>query len=99
MNQEDYNKEVNDKLKEMKDAYRTVFTGPAGWLVFCDLIKEMDFWRPSAFPNDSITTAYNDGKRLMALHIIQRLKESGVIKNEMDLLKPIFMPNIGQPKS
>jgi hypothetical protein len=91
MKQETFNKEVDDSLKDMKDAYRTVFRGPAGWLVFKDLIKEMNFWSPAAVPNDTITTAYNDGKRLMALHIIKRLKDSGVIKDEDDLLKPMFL--------
>jgi len=99
MEAKEFNKKSQDKEKSRNDAYRTVFTGPGGWIVFEDLLNEMEFWKASTFVGDARMAAFNDGKKAAILHIMERLVEAGVMKSKEDLLKPIFLPNVGQPIS
>jgi hypothetical protein len=70
-------------------AYKRVFESPEGEIVLRDLITEGGLLSVSHVSGDSHDTAFNDGKRALALHIFQRLRWS-----EPELVK-IASENIG----
>lgn len=90
MNQDELNKKLNDEHQSRRDAYKTVFSGPAGWRVFKDLLVNMEFWETDGNISDS-ARAYGDGKKAVINHIVNRLVEAEVVKSKEDLLKPIFI--------
>jgi hypothetical protein len=58
-------------------AYRELFENhPAGRMVLTDLLREGGVLSISFQPGDPHATAFNDGKRAMALHVMERLRWS-----------------------
>lgn len=60
---------IAPRIVKRNRAYRTVFTGPAGEFVRDDLFRLGCIGRPSYVENDAMKTAFNEGKRFMALHV------------------------------
>lgn len=54
-------------------AYRAVFDTPAGREVLADILTRGNLVETSFVPGDQHTTAFNEGKRRLALEIIERL--------------------------
>ena len=57
-------------------AYSRAFGSPEGQLVLRDLLREGGMLSVSHVEGDAHSTAFNDGKRALALHIVQRLRWS-----------------------
>lgn len=66
---------------ELGAAYRRVFDGPDGKLVLADILKRGRLLSVSVEPGDALTTGLNDGRRALALEIVQLLRWT-----ELDLL-------------
>jgi hypothetical protein len=54
--------------------YREVFSGPGGEQVLNDLLREAGVLSVSAVAGDPGMTHFNDGKRAIGLHIIERMR-------------------------
>jgi hypothetical protein len=57
-------------------AYRDLFKLPEGRLVLADLLREGGLLACSHAPGDSHETAFAEGKRALALHLVQQLRWS-----------------------
>ena len=57
------------RLLQRNQRYRLVFAGSAGAAVRDDLFRLGHIGRPTYVPGDPTATAFNEGKRFMALHI------------------------------
>ncbi len=56
-------------LLQRNQRYRLVFAGAAGAAVRDDLFRLGHVGRPTYVPGDPQATAFNEGKRFMALHV------------------------------
>jgi|GEM_PF-2729233 hypothetical protein len=61
---------------ELANAYQTVFDSPEGSRVLRDLLTAGGLLSTSVVEGDAQLTAYNEGKRALALHILHRLRWS-----------------------
>jgi hypothetical protein len=57
------------RLLQRNRRYRLVFAGEAGAAVCDDLFRLGHVGRPTYVPGDPTATAFNEGKRFMALHV------------------------------
>lgn len=57
------------RLLQRTQRYRLVFAGAAGAAVRDDLFRLGHIGRPTYVPGDPTATAFNEGKRFMALHL------------------------------
>lgn len=57
------------RLRQRSQRYRLVFGGSAGSAVRDDLFRLGHVGRPTYVPGDPSATAFNEGKRFMALHV------------------------------
>lgn len=57
------------RLRPRRQRYRLVFAGSAGAFVRDDLFRLGHVGRPTYVPGDPAATAFNEGKRFMALHV------------------------------
>jgi len=60
---------LHARLLQRNRRYRLVFAGGAGAAVRDDLFRLGHVGRPTYVPGDPTATAFNEGKRFMALHI------------------------------
>lgn len=60
---------LRDRLLRRNTNYRIVFAGTIGEAVRDDLFRLGHVGRPTYVPGDPVATAFNEGKRFMALHI------------------------------
>lgn len=60
---------LRDRLVHRNQRYRVVFAGALGAAVRDDLFRLGHVGRPTYVPGDPVATAFNEGKRFMALHI------------------------------
>jgi hypothetical protein len=60
---------LHARLRQRNQRYRLVFAGSAGAFVRDDLFRLGHVGRPTYVPGDPAATAFNEGKRFMALHI------------------------------
>lgn len=65
---------VQDKRKELAHAYATTFNSPGGKIVLQDLLRKAGLLEVAHEPGDAHTTAWRDGRRSMALEIIEALR-------------------------
>ena len=56
--------------------YQTVFSGPVGQMVLADIMTRAGMVGTSFVAGDPHATAFNEGKRRLALEIIERLNVS-----------------------
>jgi hypothetical protein len=61
--------QLRDRILHRNQRYRAVFEGPLGRLVRDDLFRLGHIGRPTYVPGDPAATAFNEGKRFMALHV------------------------------
>jgi hypothetical protein len=61
---------------EMANAYQAVFDGPQGQRVLRDILHAGGVLNVAYTEGDSGGTHFNDGKRALALHILDRLRWS-----------------------
>lgn len=54
-------------------AYQNTFRGKDGDIVLYDLMKAGHFIKPTTVENDPVTSAVNEGKRELLLHILNAL--------------------------
>lgn len=66
---------VRVKMK-LASAYQAVYASPDGALVIADILREAGILSVAHVEGDPGTSAFNDGKRAMALHVVQRLRWS-----------------------
>jgi hypothetical protein len=62
-------RDIGARLRQRNQRYRLVFAGAAGAFVRDDLFRIGHVGRPTYVPGDPAATAFNEGKRFMALHI------------------------------
>lgn len=82
-------------------AYQNTFTGKDGEIVLYDLMKAGHFIKPTTVENDPVTSAVNEGKRELVLHILaavftdeERLKQAKKqISTGMDFEKEFNFEN------
>ncbi len=67
--------------RRLAHAYRDCFEAPAGRLVLADLLRQSGILEVSHAPGDAYETAYREGRRSMALELLNRLRWT-----EMELL-------------
>ena len=60
---------LRERILKRNQRYRLVFAGPVGAQVRDDLFRLCHAGRPTYVPGDPVATAFNEGKRFMALHI------------------------------
>lgn len=60
----------NTRLLRRRAAYREVFTGEHGDVVFADLFDFCGARKPSFVPGSADETAFNEGKRRVMLRIL-----------------------------
>ena len=60
---------LHARLLQRNQRYRLVFAGSAGAAVRDDLFRLGHIGRPTYVPGDPMATAFNEGKRFMALHV------------------------------
>lgn len=63
------------RLEMLRSQYRTVFEGDAGEAVLRDLYEFCGLFMQAHVPGDPFHTAFNDGKRRVALRINAMLSE------------------------
>lgn len=68
-------------MLRVRRAYR-IFDTPEGRMVLGDLFNAAGMLSPATVEGDPYLTHFNDGKRALALHILERLRWS-----EMELLR------------
>lgn len=59
-------------INRKQQTYKQAFEGPAGEFLLASLLDFSGFYKQS-FSSDPYQTAFNEGKRAVALHIIQLL--------------------------
>jgi hypothetical protein len=59
-------------LTRKNTAYKQAFNGPAGEFLLASILDFAGFYKQS-FSSDPYQTAFNEGKRAVALHLIQIL--------------------------
>lgn len=64
----------------LADAYHEVYASPAGQLVIHDILKDAGLLVVAADPTDS---RFYDGKRAVALHVVNRLRWSEAMLVEL----------------
>lgn len=64
---------LSPRLRRLAEAYRSVFTGPDGETVLHDLLREAGVLS-DGFDGDTGLMAYNEGRRSLALHILNKLR-------------------------
>ena len=60
---------LHARLLQRNQRYRLVFAGSVGAAVRDDLFRLGHIGRPTYVPGDPTATAFNEGKRFMALHV------------------------------
>lgn len=65
---------VFDKRKALAHAYQGTFNTPHGQIVLHDLLRKAGILEVAHEPGDPHTTAWRDGRRSMALEIINALR-------------------------
>lgn len=60
---------IAPRILRRNQHYRTVFSGPAGEFVRDDLFRLGHIGAPTYVEGDPMKTAFNEGRRFMALHI------------------------------
>lgn len=60
---------LRERILKRNRRYRLVFAGTVGAEVRGDLFRLGHVGRPTYVPGDPLATAFNEGKRFMALHI------------------------------
>lgn len=76
---------INREIEQLKarlrlqQEYKTVFESPEGQGVLHDLFRECGVFKTSMDNNSSNMTAFNEGKRAIALHIQSRLRTDNVL--------------------
>lgn len=58
-------------LNKKQQKYKEVFSGPSGEYVLASLFDFLGFYKQSFVQGDAYLTAFNEGKRAAALHILQ----------------------------
>jgi len=66
----------DDRINQKKTDYQTVFLSEHGKRVLDDLEKFCFYNSVTTVPNDPFTSAFNDGRRSVVLHIKKLIKES-----------------------
>ncbi len=76
------------RLLQRNQRYRLVFAGSAGAAVRDDLFRLGHVGRPTYVPGDPTATAFNEGKRFMALHIaaLLTLPDSTIVERAQSVL-------------
>jgi hypothetical protein len=64
------------RKRRLAAAYRAVFGSPEGKLVLADLLRRGGILETSHVPGDACSTAFQEGRRAMALDIIAELRWS-----------------------
>lgn len=67
---------LRDRILKRNQRYRVVFAGSVGAAVRDDLFRLGHIGRPTYVAGDPAATAFNEGKRFMALHIASILNLS-----------------------
>lgn len=62
------------RQRRLGRAYRELFDGPTGELVLNDLLREAGMLDDGFVPGEPDTSAFNAGKRSVALHILEKLR-------------------------
>lgn len=77
---------LRSRILQRNQRYLLVFSGFVGAWVRDDLFRLGHLGRPTYVPGDPVATAFNEGKRFMALHIasILKLSDEEVVKRAMD---------------
>lgn len=67
-------------ISKKQAKYKEVFNGSIGEFVLASIFDFAGFYKQSFVVNDPHTTAFNEGKRAVALHILQliALKEEDI---------------------
>lgn len=73
---------LRDRILRRNQRYRVVFTGAVGAAVRDDLFRLGHIGRPTYVAGDPVATAFNEGKRFMALHIasILNLSDENIVE-------------------
>lgn len=61
-------------LNKKQQKYKELFKGPTGEFILSSLFDFAGFYKQSFVANDPYQSAFNEGKRAVALHIIQHLE-------------------------
>lgn len=61
---------------KLASAYQSVYASPDGAAVINDILREAGILSVSHVEGDPGTSAFNDGKRALALYVVQRLRWS-----------------------
>lgn len=79
---------LHARLLQRNQRYRLVFAGSAGARVRDDLFRLGHVGRPSYVPGDPTATAFNEGKRFMALHIaaLLNLPDATILERAQGLI-------------
>lgn len=67
---------LRDRILQRNQRYRLVFAGSVGAFVRDDLFRLGHLGRPTYVPGDPVATAFNEGKRFVALHVASILNLS-----------------------
>lgn len=67
---------LRDRILQRNQRYRLAFAGTVGAWVRDDLFRLGRLGRPTYVPGDPVATAFNEGKRFMALHVASVLNLS-----------------------
>ena len=75
-------------------AYADMFRHPAGQMVLIDLLRTGGLLAVSHSPGDPCDTAFNEGRRSLALHIVEnlRLDEMQILHMARHRMEPEFDP-------
>lgn len=88
---EDYSEKQLKQHLELHKAYSALFRSAEGKLVFQDLMKRGSMEGTSFTPGESHTTAFNEGRRSIVLHVIFMSR----VENFMHLYFPEEEPEEG----
>jgi hypothetical protein len=66
--------ELFTKRKELAHAYQRTFDTPHGQMVLRDLLRKGGILETSHEPGDAYTTAWRDGRRSLALELVEALR-------------------------
>jgi len=71
---DDTNKQSGQMIKDVLDAYKSIFNTDNGKLVLHDLCKKGCILRPTFDPISEYASARNEGKRELCLYILERIE-------------------------
>ena len=82
---------LRDRILQRNQRYRLVFAGSVGAFVRDDLFRLGHLGRPTYVPGDAVATAFNEGKRYMALHVasILNLSDEEIVERAQALPRDI----------